>query len=122
MFQTEGNVASAHLHANIPDADAQHAHCNEHLVEHDADTRRVRPMSLPHEPSLEERAEHDMHHATYAAWCPHCVAGQGRQEPHGRRHTDANEHIVYADVLYFTGKGEEVQPSDVNGEMDGGDV
>ena len=26
---------------------------------------------------------------------------------------------MYADFLYFTGKGEEAQPGDVNGEIDG---
>ena len=42
--------------------------------------------------------------------------------PHMQRHTDTPEHIVYADFMYFSSKGEEVQPGDLPGGADGGDV
>ena len=79
-FKLKEDIASEHSHANNPDANAQSAHCKVHLMKHDTGTRGMHPMSLPREPFPEERAEHDMHHATYAAWCPHCVARQRRQE------------------------------------------
>ena len=37
------------------------------------------------------------------------VAGQGRQRPHTKIHVDTNEHIVYADFMHLTSKGEELQ-------------
>ena len=105
--------------------DAQDAHAHDdvehaHLMEHDS-SECVHPMASPPTPSPEERSEHELHHATYAAWCPHCVAGQGRQRPHTKSHVDTHEHIVYADFMYFTSKGEELlvtegePPSDVDG-------
>ena len=88
-----------------------------HFMEHDSG-ERVHPMASPPTPSPEERAGHELHHATHAAWCPHCVAGQ---RPHTKIHVDTHEHIVYAAFMYFTSKGEELQvtegepPSDVDG-------
>ena len=109
--------------------DTQDAHAQDdmeraHFMEHDTHMEHVHPMASPPAPSPEERAEHELHHATYAAWCPHCVAGQGRQRPHTKVHVDTHEHIVYADFMYFTSKGEELQVTDGEppSEVDGSDV
>ena len=42
----------------------------------------VKVMRRPREPTAEERAEHERLHEPYRDWCPACVAGRGRVEPH----------------------------------------
>ena len=121
-FKLKDDAASAQAEPEAPDPHAQHGMEHAHFMEETADRPIIHPMSSPPEPSPQERAEHNLHHATYASWCPHCVAGQGRQAPHMQRHTDTPEHIVYADFMYFSSKGEEVQPGDLPAGADGGDV
>ena len=60
------------------DVDTQGVHAldgmeHAHLMEHDVRAQHVHPMASPPKPSPEDRAEHKVHHATYAAWCPHSV-------------------------------------------------
>ena len=121
-FKLKDDAASAQAEPEAPDPHVQHGMEHAHFMEETADRPIIHPMSSPPEPSPQERAEHNLHHATYASWCPRCVAGQGRQAPHMQRHTDTPEHIVYADFMYFSSKGEEVQPGDLPEGADGGDV
>jgi len=39
-------------------------------------------LRVPHQPTEEERRNHEVCHVPYRAWCRHCVAGRGRAEPH----------------------------------------
>ena len=44
----------------------------------------LRRKRTPGEPTPEERANHDLSHTPYRSWCPFCVAGRARDEPHMR--------------------------------------
>ena len=83
------------------------------LAEDEAHTPKVNVVPLPHAPTGTERAEHNLHHATFAPWCAHGVAGQGREQPHKRVRDDRVEHLIYADFLFFNNKGEDVHVADV---------
>ena len=47
-----------------------------------AEEARVRVGRKPHEPTRQEREEHEVHHEPYRAWCEACVAGRGRAQEH----------------------------------------
>ena len=97
-----------------PDAEVGHMRAEDScLAEGEAQAPKVNVVPLPHEPTETERAEHNLHHATFAPWCTHCVAGQGREQPHKRVRDDRVEHLIYADFLFFDNKGEEAHVADV---------
>ena len=96
------------------DAEVGHMHVEDScLIEGEAQAPKVNVVPLPQEPTEAERAEHNLHHATFAFWCTHCVTGQGREQPHKRVRDDRVEHLIYAGFLFFNSKGEEVQVGDV---------
>ena len=39
-------------------------------------------MTTPPMVSRKEREEHELTHIPYRSWCPHCVRGRGRNQPH----------------------------------------
>ena len=41
-------------------------------------------LKQPQRPSAEAVAAHMLTHMPYAAWCKHCVAGRGHEDPHPR--------------------------------------
>ena len=64
-------------------------------------------MAEPVEPSPEEVAEPELHHANFEPWCKVCVEGQGREKAHRRQREDPKEHIIYSDYMYFTAEGKQ---------------
>ena len=42
----------------------------------------IRVKKAPMEPTVEERAEHEILHEPYRSWCRACVAGRGRSDGH----------------------------------------
>ncbi|CAE7247114.1 RE1, partial [Symbiodinium natans] len=56
-------------------------------------------MAEPVEPSPEEVAEPELHHANFEPWCKVCVEGQGREKAHRRQREDPKEHIIYSDYM-----------------------
>ena len=46
----------------------------------------LRPIyrKLALEPTQEEIEEHNLNHASFRSWCPHCVKGQAKSFPHKR--------------------------------------
>ena len=62
-------------------------------------------LARPKEPSAQERAEHNLHHANFEPWCETCVAGQGRSKQHRRKKEDPKDHIIYSDYMFFTRDG-----------------
>ena len=45
---------------------------------------RTPMVSNPDAPSQEERDRHELTHAEYRSWCPHCVSGLGRRDKHSK--------------------------------------
>ncbi|CAE7832753.1 RE2 [Symbiodinium sp. CCMP2592] len=56
-------------------------------LEEQADQPESRPRGLraPRNPTEQERAEHELTHTPYQAWCEKCVEGKAREDPHRRR-------------------------------------
>ena len=48
------------------------------------EAREVRAPPIPATPSLEEVTQHQLTHRPFRSWCPHCVRGKGREDPHKR--------------------------------------
>ena len=48
------------------------------------EVQRVRVRRKPEEPTREEVEEHNVDHAQYREWCPHCVKGRGVSHVHRR--------------------------------------
>ena len=53
--------------------------------------RRVRGMAAPMRVSARERAEHELTHTPYRAWCPYCVQGRGKNTGHYRNAGDDDD-------------------------------
>ena len=49
--------------------------------------RRVRGIVAPTRVSARERAEHELTHTPYRAWCPYCVMGRGKNTGHYKKRT-----------------------------------
>ena len=45
---------------------------------------KVPKLRKPHQPTREEWEEHMILHLPYRNWCPHCVNGRAKNEPHRR--------------------------------------
>ena len=48
------------------------------------EAREVRAPPIPVTPTLEEVRQHRLTHCPFRSWCPHCVRGKGREDPHKR--------------------------------------
>eukprot|EP00971_Amphidinium_carterae_P057164 1130344-Amphidinium_carterae.1 len=64
------------------------------------------------QPTDEQRQWHALTHVPYKSWCPECVAGRGRDEPHSRQQERDNEYhhpVVEVDYTFAkTADSEEV--------------
>ena len=80
------------------------------------------PAKVPEAPTAAERAEHELTHAKFAAWCEYCILGKGTEFTHksrGRRDIDRlgpecelDFAHMKTDGSYYT-KGEEIDFNDV---------
>ena len=57
-------------------------------------------------PSAREVEEHNATHVPFRNWCPFCVAGKAKEEPHHRRDSDRVDdlHVVSMDYVYMEDK------------------
>ena len=70
--------------------------------------RAVRPLRSPCEPTREEIDSHNLTHAQFKSWCPHCVRGRGKNSPHYPVVRDAEAiPIVSFDYCFLGSEGEE---------------
>eukprot|EP00969_Alexandrium_andersonii_P032178 1405433-Alexandrium_andersonii.AAC.1 len=71
-----------------------------------ADEVELLPRGAPAaaESAASERRAHELSgHARYAAWCPHCIAGRGREQPRRRRDQAASDlPKILADYHFLT--------------------
>ena len=53
-------------------------------------------------PSAKEVEEHNLDHAAFRSWCPHCVKGRAESYGHGKRTTSENDvPIIAVDYMYM---------------------
>ena len=52
--------------------------------EEETEVRMPKILRDPGEPTKAERDEHEKLHLPYRSWCPDCVAGRAREDPHRR--------------------------------------
>ena len=46
------------------------------------EAREVRAPPIPDTPSREQVRAHRLTHRPFRSWCPHCIRGKGRSDPH----------------------------------------
>ena len=69
------------------------------------------PLPEPEIPTDEQRAKHELTHADFAAWCPHCVAGKAPEDKHARKdkHEDQEVPVMQLDYQCFSRDGQLVE-------------
>ena len=65
--------------------------------------RAVREVTRPKEPTQKELEEHMVSHLPFRSWCPYCVKGRGRSDPHRVRKEKEEPKIpvVVLDYAYL---------------------
>ena len=87
------------------------------------DGTKVRVMASPKAPSRQEALEHNCTHIPFRDWCPHCVRGKAKGNPHfAKRDREESEvPIVAMDYAFMGDKGivedGEVQTLEKEGEI-----
>ena len=70
--------------------------------EESEEVRSVRAPVIPDTPSREQVLLHRLTHRPFRSWCPHCVRGKGRADPHRRsRQKDEDPDIPKLASDYF---------------------
>ena len=65
---------------------------------------------VPVRPDPAEVELHNLHHAEFAAWCPHCVSGRAPEDPHKRQpERDGDWSLVQMDFQFFNREGQVVE-------------
>ena len=68
-------------------------------------------LPMPDAPSDEQHSRHNLTHADFASWCPHCVAGKAADSQHKRKnkHEDPQIPVLQVDDLFFGRDGQLVE-------------
>ncbi|CAE7681372.1 unnamed protein product [Symbiodinium sp. CCMP2592] len=94
-------------------AEEEEAAGNPAPLEEQAEQPDSRPRGLraPRNPTAQERAEHELTHTPYQAWCEKCVEGKAREDPHRRREPsdDPVTPLVTMDYHFYSRDGKEVE-------------
>ena len=61
----------------------------------------------PEEPTQREFEEHMVLHLPFRAWCPHCVKGRAKSEPHKVNKEKEDETIPTVSMYYMRMKSNE---------------
>ena len=60
------------------------------------------PVPAPYQPSKKELERHNLTHADYKGWCPHCVAGRRPNSQHRRQSGGTRKGPLFcADYAYL---------------------
>ena len=63
----------------------------------------MRRKPIPKAPTAEEWAEHCLTHWPYRSWCPACVMGRSKNDPHKRNQTRESEvPVISIDYSFLT--------------------
>ena len=61
---------------------------DEEAEEEEIGARNMRRKAAPHEPTADERHEHELTHLSFRSWCRHCIRGRGKEESSQRTKRD----------------------------------
>ena len=91
IFNNEASAAAAATESDGDDGRKE---------EEDSEESRVpRAKRAPNEPTNEEIRVHEITHTPYRNWCPCCVAGRGKSDPHFKTSSEekavAGVHVDY---------------------------
>ena len=65
-------------------------------------------LNAPTRPSQEELDDHMRTHIPFRSWCPHCVKGQGQNQPHKQGQGESGLiPIVCMDYMFMNSSGKE---------------
>jgi len=64
------------------------------------ETVRARFRKLENEPTQEEIDEHNIDHANFRSWCPHCVKGKSTSFPHLREKEIKEKQVPKVSIDY----------------------
>ena len=64
-----------------------------------------RPLRAPDPPSDERRQLHELTHADFAPWCPHCIAGKAPGDQHPSKQTRRSRNPRDPVGLFFSRDG-----------------
>ena len=71
---------------------------------------QAKTMNVGHKPSVEEVNMHNLTHIPFRSWCPFCVAGKAKDNPHrGVEDQEAGVNIVDMDYMFLSGKEPSVE-------------
>ena len=64
---------------------------------------KPRVVTSPAQPSAKEIEEHMVTHIPFRSWCPHCVAGKSKSNPH-RKNVEREAEVpeIHVDYMYMT--------------------
>ena len=80
--------------------------------------RHPRGVAKPPEPTQAQRAQHELVHYPYEAWCEHCVKHKGRQDAHRQHqaHDTSSASVVFFDFGFS--KRREAKPGESSADID----
>ena len=72
----------------------------------DLGTERPRVIRNPHAPSRQEVIEHNITHCPFRSWCPECVMGKSKCDPHtsSTEEGERNVPLVAMDYAFMSDK------------------
>ena len=75
------------------------------LCEIDEEGEGARTINPGFKPSVEEVNNHNLTHIPFRSWCPFCVAGKAKDNPHFRvDQEDSDMNILDMDYMFLSGK------------------
>ena len=82
--------------------------------------RDPRVARAPAAPTKAMITAHEVHHADYREWCPHCVAGKGVSHQHRRSSDEEKSGIEFCmDYAFMTEDGNVGYAEDIGGDSTG---
>ena len=68
----------------------------------DEEGEQAKTMNVGHKPSVEEVNMHNLTHIPFRSWCPFCVAGKAKDNPHrGVEDQEAGVNIIDMDYMFL---------------------
>ena len=80
------------------------------IIDDSMESSKPKLAFSPYEPSRQERAEHNVTHCPFRAWCRHCVAGKAVSSQHvvtrGKSEDESRVPILGMDYAFMSNAGE----------------
>ena len=90
----------------------------ESAEEEDEEPVYCRPCKEPGQPTKEEMDQHAITHLPFRRWCPFCVKGKAKDDPHRKVEQEVKEAgvpIISMDYMYLGNQGERLEKEEQGG-------